>query len=73
VKSLCGIVAVGLLALLVSGCAIVGPEEQRLVSKPNMQFSRAAVFSDSSKLMSQVQPGLATTGGAQASTCTLCR
>ena len=72
-KSLFGIGAAGLLALLAGGCASVGPEQQRLVSKPNMQFSRAAVFSDSSKLMPQVQPGLATTGGAQPSTCTLCR
>jgi hypothetical protein len=65
--------AVGLLALLGSGCSTVGPEQQRLVSKPNMQFSDQAAFSYSSKLMPQIQPGLANTGGAQASTCTLCR
>ena len=59
--------------LVASGCALVGPEQQRLVSKPGMQFSREAVLSDSSKLVSQIQPGLAATGGAQPSTCTLCR
>ena len=73
VKSLCSMVAVGMVAWLLSGCSVVGPERQRLVSKPNMQFSRAGVYTDSSKLLSQVQPGLATTAGAQASTCTLCR
>jgi len=63
----------GLLALLASGCTSVGPERQRLVSKPNMQFSRPMAWSYTSKLMPQVQPGLATSGGAQASTCTTCR
>ena len=72
-KSLRGMAAVGLLALLAGGCASVGPERQRLVSKPNMQFSRLVAFSYSSKLMSQIQPGLATSGGAQASTCTTCK
>ena len=72
-KPLLGMATCGLLALLASGCATVGPEQQRLVSKPNMQFSQGAVFSYSSKLMPQVQPGLATSGGAQPSTCTLCR
>ena len=72
-KFLFGMARCGLLVLFASGCATVGPERQRLVSKPNMQFTRGAVFSYVSKLMPQVQPGLATTGGAQASTCTICR
>lgn len=72
-KILNGGAVIGLLALLASGCTSVGPERQRLVSKPNMQFSDRAAFSYSSKLMPQIQPGLATTGGAQASTCTTCR
>jgi len=58
---------------LLTGCA-VGVREQRLVSKPNMQFSRSAVYDySSSRLMPQIQPGLATSGGAQPSTCTICR
>jgi hypothetical protein len=73
VKPLCSVAVLGLLASLVNGCALVGPEQQRLVSKPNMQFSPAVVYSDSSQLLIQVQPGLATAGGAQPSTCTLCR
>lgn len=73
VKSLRGMAVAGLLALLASGCTSVGPERQRLVSKQNMQFSRPAAWSYTSKLMPQIQPGLATSGGAQASTCTTCR
>ena len=65
--------AVGLLAWLGSGCSLVGPEQQRLVSKPSMQFSDEAAYSYTSRIMPQIQPGLANTGGAQASTCTLCR
>ncbi len=63
--------AVGLQVL--AGCASVGMEDQRLVAKPNMEFSRSAVYSYSSKIMPQIQPGLAVSGGAQASTCTSCR
>jgi hypothetical protein len=60
-------------ALLGSGCTTVGVHEQRLVSKPNMQFSRSMIYSYDARLLSQVQPGRDATGGAQASSCTLCR
>lgn len=63
----------GLGPLLLAGCASIGVEDQRLVSKPNTEFSRSAVFSYSSKIMPQIQPGLAVYGGAQASVCTSCR
>ena len=59
--------------LLLSGCASVEVHKQRLVSKPNMLFSRSAVFDYSSRIMPQLQPGLAVSGGAQPSTCTVCR
>jgi len=48
-------------------------EQQRLLAKPGMQFSRTSIYGDASKIMPQVQPGLAVSGGAQASTCTTCR
>lgn len=60
-------------ALLLTGCASVDEHGQRAVTRPNMQFSRSAVYAYSSKLMPQLQPGLAISGGAQPSTCTLCR
>jgi uncharacterized protein YceK len=59
--------------LLLSGCASVEVHEQRLVSKPNMLFSGSAVYNYSSRIMPQLQPGLAVSGGAQPSTCTVCR
>ena len=62
-----------LMLVLLSGCASVGVHEQRLVSKPSMQFSRSVVFDYSSKVLPQAQGGLAVSGGAQASTCTSCR
>ena len=65
--------AILVVGLVLAGCATVPPQEQRLVSKPNMQFSRSAAFDYSSRVMPAILPGLATSGGAQASTCTLCR
>ena len=55
------------------GCSTVGIHEQRLVSKPNMQFSDSAVFDYSSKVLPQVEPGTAASGGAAAAGCTSCR
>jgi hypothetical protein len=60
-------------AVIGAGCTTVGVHEQRLVSKPNMQFSRQAVYRYSSTLMPQILPGLEASGGAQASTCTSCK
>jgi len=65
--------ALFLAALLLSGCASVDVSQQRLVSKPNMLFSRSAVYGYSSRIMPQLQPGLAVSGGAQPSSCTACR
>ena len=59
--------------VLLAGCSSVGVQEQRLLSKPNMQFSKYAVYNYSSKISPQILPGLAGSGGAQASTCTSCR
>jgi len=56
------------------GCNSVGPNQQRLVAKPNMTFSDSAVFNyNSGRLMPQLAPGLASSGGAQNSGCTSCR
>lgn len=60
-------------ALALTGCTTVEIQEQRLVSKPSMQFSQSTVYSYSSRIMPQLQPGLVVSGGAQPSTCTVCR
>src|SRR5262249_32985169 len=59
--------------LLLTGCASVSVNEQRLVSKPNMLFSKSAVYSYSSRILPQLRPRLSRSGEEQGSTCPLCR
>ena len=67
--------ALHLVALLfAAGCASPAVRQQRLVSKPNMLFSDSAVFTyNSTRLLPQLEPGSATSGGAQNAGCTACR
>ena len=67
-----------LFALLVGlvGCGSVGQvsiSDQRLVSKPNMLFSQSGVFVYQNRLIAQIEPGSATSGGGQAAGCTSCK
>ena len=58
------------------GCASVGQvsiSKQRLVSRPNMLFSDNGVFVYQNRLMAQIEPGSATSGGGQAAGCTSCK
>ena len=57
----------------VTGCAQVGVSEQRLVSKPNMTFTDAAVFNAPPRLFPQSEPGAADSGGAASAGCSSCR
>jgi hypothetical protein len=71
-----GLLAVGILLLvgmLGVGCKAVPVMQQRLVSKPNMVFSDSPVFSYQSQVLTQIEPGSALSGGAQAAGCTACR
>lgn len=72
-RALLAVWAGGLGVGLATGCARVPVHQQRLVSKPNMQFSESAVFNYYSSLLPQVEAGTATSGGAQAAGCTTCR
>lgn len=67
-----GVFAMATLCLL-AGCASVPPNEQRLVSKPNMVFSDNSLFNYQSPLFPQTEPGAAATGGAAAGGCSACR
>ncbi|HXG48829.1 MAG TPA: hypothetical protein VNO52_14490 [Methylomirabilota bacterium] len=58
---------------LLAGCAGGPGGQQRLVWQPNMLFADESPFTYASRLLPQVEPGLAFTGGAQASTCSACR
>jgi len=60
-------------AVVFSGCAQVSLSQQRLVAKPEMSFDLTAQGHPPTNLMSQVEPGLASTAGAQAAGCTSCR
>jgi len=64
-----------LVALLsVAGCSSPAVRQQRLVSKPNMLFSDSAAFTyNSARLLPQLEPGSAASGGAQNAGCTACR
>lgn len=65
-------IILGLSAIL-SGCSLPSARQQRLVSKPNMVFSESPVFAYDSRLLPQLEPGAAASGGAQNSGCTSCR
>jgi hypothetical protein len=58
--------------VVLAGCARVAPLEQRLVSKPNMQFSEAPVFGYRNRLLAQIESGSASFVGAQSAGCGSC-
>ena len=58
--------------LILSGCAHIPPGQQRLVSKPNMQFSGASVFDYQDRLLSQFESGSASSVGGRSSDCGSC-
>jgi hypothetical protein len=61
------------LLLVFGGCTPIGPQQQRLVSKPGMTFADSQVFNYQHKLLPQVEPGSAFSGGAQSAGCTSCK
>jgi hypothetical protein len=68
------VLLVSALALLFgSGCSMVEPHQQRLVSKPNMGFSDTGPFVYQAKLTLQTEPGSVFSGGARAAGCTSCK
>ncbi|MFC1838237.1 hypothetical protein ACFL1N_01555 [Thermodesulfobacteriota bacterium] len=58
--------------LMLSGCLSVPKHQQRLVSKPNMQFSGSAVFSYQDRLLSQFESGSTSFKGGQSANCGSC-
>ena len=62
---LCGV-------MLLTGCARVLPRHQRLVSKPNMQFSDSLVFSYQDRLLSQIESGSTSFSGGHSAGCASC-
>lgn len=68
-KVSCGI----LMCIVLNGCSHVPVQKQRLVSKPNMQFSDSLVFNYSNTLQAQTEPGSVMSGGAKSAGCTSCK
>lgn len=58
---------------LLCGCRAVPVSQQRLVARPNMQFSESPVYAYGAAVLSQIESGSAASGGAQAAGCTSCR
>ncbi|MBT5902354.1 MAG: hypothetical protein HOH58_09630 [Opitutaceae bacterium] len=69
------LVALGaaMFALSMVGCTHVPLAKQRLVSKAAMSFDSSAHGHPVVNLMTQLEPGTAASGGAQAAGCTSCR
>ena len=59
--------------LWTAGCRSVPIGEQGRLSKPNMIFADTAVFGYDSALVTQVEPGAASNGGAKAAGCNSCK
>lgn len=58
--------------IMLAGCVSVAPRQQRLVSKPNMQFSGSIVFSYHDRLLTQIESGSASFIGGQSGSCGSC-
>ena len=61
-----------LLILILTGCEHISSHQQRLVSKPNMQFSGSSVFSYQDRLLSQFESSSASSIGGQSGNCGSC-
>ena len=63
----------GTLLLWGTGCAQIPVAQQRHVAKSEMTFQASAGSHPGSNLIGQIEPGSASSGGAQAAGCTSCR
>lgn len=70
----CSVALLSCLALMLAGCAHVPAEQQRLVSKPNMQFQGAPMFNSLNRLLTQFESSSASSVGGQSSggACSAC-
>lgn len=60
------------LTAMTSGCT-VPVHAQRLLARPNMQFTGSTIFGTQPRLLPQIESGAATSGGGQAAGCSSCR
>jgi len=60
--------------LMLAGCAHVPPQQQRLASKPNMQFNDSSMFNPLNRLLTQFESSSASSIGGLSSggACSAC-
>jgi len=62
------------MVISLAGCSSPAVRQQRLVARPNMTFYDSALFNyHASKLLPQLEPGYAGSGGAANAGCTSCQ
>ena len=66
-------VILAIVALGLAGCSAVPVYQQELVSSYGMVFSDSPVLMAEPALLTQIEPGVASTGGGQAAGCSSCR
>lgn len=73
-RTCCSVAVLICVALMMAGCAHVPAEQQRLVSKPNMQFQGAPMFNPLNRLLTQFESSSASSMGGQSSggACSAC-
>jgi len=70
--SRCSVALLVCVTLIPAGCTHITPQQQRLVSKPNMQFSGSAIFSYQDRLLPQFESGSASSVGGRSGDCGSC-
>lgn len=58
---------------LMAGCANPSLSDQANLSRPGMVFAESPAYSAQPDLLSSIEPGTDTRGGASASGCTACQ
>ncbi len=73
-RACCSVAVLMGVALMLAGCAHVPAEQQRLASKPNMQFQGAPMFNPLNRLLTQFESSSASSMGGQSSggACSAC-
>lgn len=61
------------MAVLLTGCTAVPAYQQGMVSQPGMYFTSSPIEAAEPALLTQIEPGIASTGGGQAAGCSSCR
>lgn len=70
---ICVCTGLAVLVVLLTGCTAVPVYQQGMVSQPGMYFTSSPIEAAEPALLTQIEPGIASTGGGQAAGCSSCR